>query len=60
MITTKKRYEAPRAQLIQFEGNDILTTSSDYYFSCEDGIKGNYRDWSACDITYISDNSLDT
>lgn len=60
MITTKKRYEAPRAQLIQFEGNDIVTTSPGLYFSCEDGIKGNYRDWSSCDIEYISDNSLDT
>lgn len=59
MSAAKKRYEAPSIQLIQFEDTENVSTSN-LYFSCEDGLKGNYRDWGSCDLTYISDNSLDT
>lgn len=45
MIATKKRYEAPRAQLIQFEGKDVITYSHPWEYDCSTHWQGNYRDW---------------
>lgn len=60
MIATKKSYEAPNVQLIQFDGNDVIATSGEnWWFDCAQNMKGNYRD-SHCDIDFTSDNSTDT
>ena len=59
MVATKKRYEAPRAQLIQFDGKDIITSSSEqWWYNCSTQEKGNYRadDWDNCSVYMDTDN----
>lgn len=56
MSANKRSYESPVVRLIQFEGNDVITVSSEWWYDCEEHWKGNYMDTS-CTIEGYTDNS---
>lgn len=61
MIATKKSYEAPNVQLIQFDGNDVIATSGTW-FNCTSGWGGDYGldDYDTCETWAVTDNSMGT
>lgn len=57
MIATKKWYEAPSAQLIQFEKYDVITSSRPWEYDCSAHWQGNYKNDPDCDEDIYTDNS---
>lgn len=57
MAGTKMTYEAPTVRFMKFDENDILRTSGNWGFNCQDSGQGNNMDFDSCDMSIHTDNS---